>query len=131
MNEILDDDLVVNAKPKSLYGKYSNLPAAVVILGALFKIMHWPYGEYMLLFGICAHFGIELGYALALKFSSKINNRRLVVATFFLVFMSGFWKLTLSQLNWFDFGYFMLIVSSFAFTYLVVRRRIAKRRNPS
>ncbi|MFT5513224.1 MAG: hypothetical protein ACI8SE_001630 [Bacteroidia bacterium] len=127
MNEILDDELATNKRPKSLYGKYSNLPAAVVILGALYKIMHWPYGEYLLLFGICAHFGIELGYGLALKFSSKLNNRRLVVATFFLVFMSGFWKIKLSQLNWLDAIYIVLILTSIVATYWLVKRKSRKQ----
>ena len=29
------------------------LGAAVVILGALFKIMHWPFGNEMLILGLC------------------------------------------------------------------------------
>lgn len=131
MNEILDDELATNKRPKSLYGKYSNLPAAIVILGALFKIMHWPYGEYLLLFGICAHFGIELGYAIALKFSSKLNNRRLVVATFFFVFMSGFWKIKLSDLDWIDAGYIVLIFVSITATFLLVRRKSKQQNNIS
>jgi gliding motility-associated protein GldL len=28
------------------------LGAAVVIIGALFKIMHWPYGNLMLIIGL-------------------------------------------------------------------------------
>ena len=103
MNEILDDDLATDKKPVSLYGKFSNLPAAIVILGALFKVLHWPYGNLMLLIGICGHFGIELGYALALRFKSKLNNRRLAIATFFFVFLSGFWRVRLSELIWMDF----------------------------
>jgi hypothetical protein len=127
MNEILDEDLTAAKKPKSMYGKYSNLPAALVILGSLFKVMHWPYGEFMLLIGICGHFGIELGYAIALKFSSKINNRRLVIATFFFVFLSGFWRLRIEDLYWFDYVLILIIVVSITATYLMVKSKIKKK----
>ena len=68
MNEILDDDLATDKKPVSLYGKFSNLPAAIVILGALFKVLHWPYGNHNAVIRLesAGHFGIELGYAFAL-----------------------------------------------------------------
>ncbi|MFT5725412.1 MAG: hypothetical protein ACI9JN_002537 [Bacteroidia bacterium] len=127
MNEILDEDLTKRKTPKSLYGKYSNLPAALVILGALFKIMHWPYGNTMLLIGICGHFGIELGYALALKFNSKVNNRRLVIATFFLIFMSGFWKVKLDQLTWSDLWFTLIIIGSIITTFVLVKRNARSR----
>lgn len=123
MNDILDDDLTKKKPTKSLYGKYSNLPAALVILGALFKIMHWPYGNVMLLVGICAHFGIELGYALVLRFKSNINNRRLMIATFFFVMMSGFWRVRWETLSWIDGVYGLIVLASIAITYYSVKKK--------
>ncbi len=123
MNEILDDDLATDKKPVSLYGKFSNLPAAIVILGALFKVLHWPYGNLMLLIGICGHFGIELGYALALRFKSKLNNRRLAIATFFFVFLSGFWRVRLSELIWMDFWYLLIVLCGIVVTFYLVRKK--------
>lgn len=123
MNEILDDDLAKEKRHKSLYGKYSNLPAAIVILGALFRIMHWPYGNDMLLIGISCHFGIELGYALALRFKSMLNNRRLIIATFFFVFLSGFWRIRFSDLTLVDLIYVVIILGSIIATYLLVKKK--------
>tara|TARA_R110000796_G_scaffold103395_1_gene212683 strand:+ start:373 stop:774 length:402 start_codon:yes stop_codon:yes gene_type:complete len=34
------------------------LGAAVVIIGALFKIMHWPYGNLMLIIGLITEAGV-------------------------------------------------------------------------
>jgi len=124
MNEVLDDHLTTHKRPKSLYGKYSNIPAAIVILGALFKIMHWPYGGMMVLFGISGHFGIELGYAIALKFASKINNRRLLIASFFLVFMTGIWRLDFKDWALIDYSFILIILASIAITYILTKKKI-------
>ncbi len=40
------------AKSKKLMNMVYGLGAAVVILGALFKIMHWPFGNEMLIIGL-------------------------------------------------------------------------------
>lgn len=37
---------------KKLMNMVYGLGAAVVIIGALFKIMHWPYGNFMLIIGL-------------------------------------------------------------------------------
>jgi len=123
MNEVLDDHLT-KKRHKSPYGKYSNIPAAIVILGALFKIMHWPYGGMMVLFGISGHFGIELGYALVLKFSSKINNRRLLIASFFLIFMTGIWRLDFKTWALVDYSFILVIVASLVITYVLTKQKI-------
>jgi len=127
MNEILDDELAQHKRPKSLYGKYSNIPAAVVILGALFKLMHWPYGDIMLLFGISGHFGIELGYAIALKFRSKINIRRLIIASFFLIFMTGIWRFDFSYWELLDYSFIAVILLAVVTTYVLVKQKIKSR----
>lgn len=129
MNEILDDELATKKRPKSLYGKYSNLPAAIVILGALFKIMHWPYGGMMVLFGISGHFGIELGYAIALKFSSKINNRRLIIASFFLIFMTGIWRFDFQDWEPIDYSFIAVILGAAIVTYTLVKQKIKTKKD--
>jgi gliding motility-associated protein GldL len=40
------------AKSKKLMNMVYGLGAAIVILGALFKIMHWPFGNEMLIIGL-------------------------------------------------------------------------------
>ena len=129
MNEILDDDLTTSKQPKSLYGKYSNLPAALIILGALFKIMHWPYAQELIDVGISGHFGIELGYAIALKFKSKLNIRRLFIATFFLVFMTGLWRMDFEYWTLFDYSFIPIIIVGAGITYGLVQRKIKKAKH--
>ena len=41
-----------SSKGKKLMNMVYGLGAAVVIIGALFKIMHWPYGDQMLIVGL-------------------------------------------------------------------------------
>ena len=83
MSDILDDDLVSKPNHKSPYGKWSNIPVAFVMLGVLFRLMHWANSDLLLIVGVSAHFGIELGYFIALKARNRKNNRRLVLTTIF------------------------------------------------
>jgi len=94
MSDILDEDLHGELpKQRSVYGRWSNIPAAIVILGALFRIMHWPGADIMLLVGLSSHLGVELGYAFAFKFRHKQNRIRLVIAcVFFGIFGSWFYR---------------------------------------
>jgi gliding motility-associated protein GldL len=43
---------------KKLMNMVYGLGAAVVIIGALFKIMHWPYGNLMLIIGLVTEAGV-------------------------------------------------------------------------
>ncbi|GGG36456.1 gliding motility protein GldL [Dokdonia pacifica] len=43
---------------KKLMNMVYGLGAAVVIIGALFKIMHWPYGDLMLIIGLVTEAGV-------------------------------------------------------------------------
>ena len=43
---------------KELINMVYGLGAAVVIIGALFKIMHWPYGNLMLIIGLITEAGV-------------------------------------------------------------------------
>lgn len=46
-----------NAFKKGMNMVYG-LGAAIVIIGALFKIMHWPYGDFMLIVGLVTEAGV-------------------------------------------------------------------------
>lgn len=85
MSDILDDELVSKQKHNSPYGKWSNIPVAIVMLGVLFRLMHWPGSDTLLIAGVSAHFGIELGYFIVLRARNNKNNRRLVLATIFTI----------------------------------------------
>ena len=43
---------------KKLMNMVYGLGAAVVIIGALFKIMHWPFGDEMLIIGLITEAGV-------------------------------------------------------------------------
>jgi gliding motility-associated protein GldL len=43
---------------KKIMNMVYGLGAAVVIIGALFKIMHWPYGDLMLIIGLVTEAGV-------------------------------------------------------------------------
>ncbi|MEP0264859.1 gliding motility protein GldL [Dokdonia sp.] len=43
---------------KKMMNMVYGLGAAVVIIGALFKIMHWPYGDLMLIIGLITEAGV-------------------------------------------------------------------------
>ncbi len=130
MNEILDEDLTPKRPDKrSIYGRYSNIPAAIVILSALFKIMHWPYGDELLILGISAHLGIELGYLFVLKGKSKLNLRRFGIALFFFIMITRLWRIGTDFLHPYDWTLiFSILLVCAGVTYYFVLKQLKERK---
>ncbi len=129
MNEILDEDLTKNetSSQPTPYYRWSNIAAAVVIVGALLQLMHWPNSSFILHIGVSAHIGIELGFLVVLKGRSIKNKRRLIAAPFLLFFLSE-WdlggRMFSSDLKWILVASVILLTG--LITYFAVKQKLKR-----
>lgn len=126
-NEILDEGLsrVPRKSRPTGYYKWSNIAASVVILGALFRIMHWPYAALLLFFGITAHIGIELGFLLVLKGKSQRNIRRLFVTPVLFILLISWDISPINATGIGQWGFLLLCIVVFMVaTYVLAKRRM-------
>ncbi len=136
MNEIIDEDLLPKEVPKpnkSPYNRWSNVAAFVVLVGALFFILHYPYGDILIVIGTSAHIGIELGFFAILRGASQSNNRRLIGAAFtaFVLYRlrmrTSMEVMDIETFKWYLAGF--IFFSTFVATYRVTRNRIRSLRS--
>jgi hypothetical protein len=136
MNDIIDEDLLPKkeARPnKSPYHRWSNIAAFVVLVGALFFIMHYPYGDILVVIGASAHIGIELGFFAILRGASQSNNRRLIGAAFtaFVLYRLRM-RTELDLVDIETFKWYLaagVLLTAFAATYRVTRNKIRSLRS--
>ena len=85
----LDDDLIKNNLRKKYVFKL--IPAFSTLiplnLGYIFKVMHWPGGNLLIMSGCAFFVAISISRLLRLKLSNPLSNMLSIISAFIILFM--------------------------------------------